>query len=254
MNRPAKARVRLSFERAAASYDSAAIVQRRICEQLLAGLPGSFQPDLILDAGCGTGYAHNLLRTRFPECSQLSLDLSMAMLRQNPGKGQRIAGDLERLPLRDRSIDLYWSSLAVQWCALEQVLAEARRVLKSGGQLAISTLGPATFHEMRSAFRTVDTHQHTLAFSPAAAIQQLLAEAGFATTTLLSRNETLHYPDLRSLLHAVKAVGANQLGAGRRAGLMSRSALSRLENAYERQRQTDGLPLSYDVILIYATS
>ena len=39
MTRPAKARVRQSFERAAPTYDSAADVQRRICDHLLAALP-----------------------------------------------------------------------------------------------------------------------------------------------------------------------------------------------------------------------
>lgn len=254
MNRPAKARVRLSFERAAASYDSAAIVQRRVCEQLLAGLFGEALPQHILDAGCGTGYARSLLQSRFPDAELLSLDLSLAMLRHTGKAHARIAGDLEQLPLRDHSIDLYWSSLAVQWCDLERVFEEARRVLQRDGQLAMSTLGPATFHELRTAFRTVDAHQHTLAFHPVEAIRKLLSRSGFASATLACRQETLHYPDLRSLLGAVKAVGANQVGPGRRTSLMSRSALTKLESAYEQQRQAEGLPLSYDIILIYATS
>ena len=61
MNRPSKDRVRQSFDRAAATYDSAAQVQRKVCQRLAAGLPVIFTPGVILDTGCGTGYALRLL-------------------------------------------------------------------------------------------------------------------------------------------------------------------------------------------------
>ena len=66
-----------------------------------------------------------------------------------------LAGDLEQLPLADASLDLYWSSLAIQWCDPLAVFREARRVLRPDGRLAVSTLGPATFHELREAFTAV---------------------------------------------------------------------------------------------------
>ena len=53
-------------------------------------------------------------------------------------------------------------------------------------------------------------------------------------------------------MRAVKAIGANQLGAGRRTGLLSRDALTRAELAAEALRTPDGLPLTYDVITLHA--
>ena len=64
---------------------------------------------------------------------------------------------------------------------------------------------------------------------------------------------TLHYPDLKTLLRAVKAIGAQNVGAGGRSGMMGRGAWQQLEAAYEAQRQSAGLPASYDVILAYAS-
>ena len=61
-----------------------------------------------------------------------------------------------------------------------------------------------------------------------------------------------HYADFKSLLRAVKAVGANQVGDGRRTGLMSRASFLRAEAAYEAQRTADGLPLTYDVLTLHA--
>lgn len=250
--RPSKARVRQSFERAAASYDSAADVQRRICTRLAAELPATPPPARLLDAGCGTGYARALLQARFPEADYLALDLSPGMLARLAAPCRRIAGDLEHLPLGNASIDLYWSSLAVQWCELAKALAEARRVLRPGGRLALASLGPDTFHELRAAFAGVDDYRHTLAFHSPAEIRQIASNAGLLAVAVHQHTEIAHYPDFRSLLKAVKAIGANQVGSGRRTSLMSRSDFSRAEAAFETQRTPAGLPLTYDVLTLSA--
>lgn len=251
MPRPPKARVRESFERAAATYDGAADVQRRICARLAEHLP-AFAPSRLLDAGCGTGYALARLQDRFPTAQALALDLSPAMLRRIGAACCRLAGDLEHLPLPGASIDLYWSSLAVQWCDLAAALREARRVLRSGGQLAIASLGPETFHELRHAFAGVDAFRHTLAFLSPDEIGEMASAAGFSAIELRRERELAHYGDFKSLLRAVKAVGANQVGEGRRTGLMSRSAFHRAESAFETLRTPAGLPLTYDVIFLSA--
>lgn len=251
MHKPAKARVRLSFERAAPTYDSAADVQRRICDRLLAGLP-DIRVDRLLDAGCGTGYAQSLLQARFPAAQALALDLSPAMLDRIAAPCCRLAGDLEHLPLADASLDLYWSSLAVQWCELALALREARRTLKPGGRLALASLGPATFHELRHAFAGVDEYRHTLSFHSPDEIRQIALASGFAAVDVQKSTEIAHYPDFKSLLKAVKAVGANQVGAGQRRSLMSRTAFARAEVAGETLRTPAGLPLTYDVITLYA--
>lgn len=251
MSKPSKARVRAAFEKAAGSYDQAAEVQRRICDRLLAGLP-PHAVDTLLDAGCGTGYALPALGRQFPGAIRLALDLSPGMLARVPAPNLRLAGDLEHLPLADATLDLYWSSLAIQWCELPKVLGEARRVLRPGGWLAVATLGPGTFGELRSAFASIDTHRHTIAFLSPAEIEACASAAGWSDIRLAQHTELAHYPQLRDLLRAVKAVGANQLGEGRRTALLSRQAFKQLETAYEQFRTEQGLSLSYDVISIYA--
>jgi len=252
MNKPSKSRIRQSFERAAASYDSAAEVQRRICGRLADSLPADLRPARLLDAGCGTGYAQALLQQRYPDAQALALDLSCAMLQRVATPCCRLAGDLEHLPLAAASIDLYWSSLAVQWCDLPTTLREARRILRQGGHLALASLGPETFHELRHAFAGVDAFRHTLAFQTPDEISAMAAGAGFTSIEIERATEVMYYPDFKSLLRSVKAIGANQVGDGRRPGLMSRNTFQRAEAAAESRRTPAGLPLTYDVIYLFA--
>ncbi len=251
MTRPSKARIRQSFERAAPTYDGAADVQRRICAQLAAGLP-DIAPKRFLDAGCGTGHAQADLQSRYPTALAIGLDLSPAMLRQLGLPCIRLAADLEHLPLADASLDLYWSSLAVQWCDLATALGEARRTLRSAGLAAMASLGPSTFRELRQAFSTVDRYRHTLSFHNPDEIREIADNLAFASVDTKENTIIAHYPDFKALLRAVKAIGANQVGDGRRTGLMSRAAFLRAEAAYEQLREPAGLPLTYDVIYLYA--
>ncbi|MBL8429981.1 MAG: malonyl-ACP O-methyltransferase BioC [Dechloromonas sp.] len=251
-HRPSKSRIRESFERAAPTYDGAADIQRRICAQLAAGLP-EIVPARLLDAGCGTGFAQAELQARFPNAHSVALDLSPAMLDRVAAPCCRVSGDLEHLPLADASLDLYWSSLAVQWCNLAIALSEAHRALRPGGLVALASLGPATFHELRHAFANVDDYRHTLSFHSENEMRNIAVNQGFAAVNTLKSTKTAHYADFKTLLRAVKAIGANQLGDGRRTSLMSRTTFQHAEAAYEQLRTSAGLPLSYDVIYLYAT-
>ena len=53
-----KKHLRNAFERAAASYDQAAVLQHEVSNRMLSRLEYiKYLPDIILDAGSGTGYS-----------------------------------------------------------------------------------------------------------------------------------------------------------------------------------------------------
>ena len=246
-------RVRESFDRAAASYDEAAIVQRQVCQLLLDDFRPATTPDSILDAGCGTGYGIGLLQRQWPAAQIIAVDFAPAMLAAaRRSVDLCIAADIEALPCRDASCSTWWSNLTVQWCDPEAVCREAHRVLRPHGELALSTLGPATFAELREAFASIDQHRHTISFSQPEAVAEALRRAGFAGIRLHRQTVSEHYPDLASLLRAVKDIGANAVGDGARSGMLGRRAWQRVQAAYERHRARDGLPARYDVSLAYA--
>lgn len=252
-----KHRVQRAFDKAAPHYAAAASLQHVVCDQLAQGLPNALSSPLhlpILDAGCGTGFGQRIFSTRYPERPLLALDIAPAMLQQIPvtPKLLRCQGDLEFLPIATASIALLWSSLSLQWCKLPRALQEAYRVLAPAGNIALATLSTETFLELRNAFSTVDHHFHTLTFLSQAEIEAAAQQAGFLDIRCQTHLETVFYPDLPTLLGAIKTLGANQLGANRRKGLLTPSALKRLTDAYEVLRTPQGLPLSYHVVRVYA--
>lgn len=249
---PPKKAIQHAFDRAAHRYDEAASLQKYVCKQLLDGLHLSEDTLDVLDAGCGTGLGSALIAQRYPKAQITQLDLSLAMLNQSVFP-KKILGDLEQLPIREHRFDLYWSSLSVQWCNLDQALHEAHRVLKPGGHLAIATLGLDTFQELRHAFAQLDPFNHTLAFLDSQQIHDLSLSRGFKNLKMQVETKISYHPNLTALLHSIKAVGANQISnANPAARKLSRSGFEKLSNAYETMRTPAGLPLRYQVIRVYA--
>lgn len=249
---PDKHQVAASFSRAAESYDSVAALQRAVGHELLARLPESSSPARWLDLGCGTGYFSRTLGERFPGAEGVAVDIAEGMLRHaRPLAGARhfVAGDAERLPLRDESCDLLFSSLALQWCGdFAAVLREARRVLRPGGVLAFSSLCVGTLRELRDSWQAVDGFVHVNRFRRFEDYQGLCAASGLQVLSLQSRPQVLHYPDVRSLTHELKALGAHNLNPGRPGGLTGRARMLALLAAYEQFRQPQGLPATYQVV------
>ncbi|MGY2376404.1 malonyl-ACP O-methyltransferase BioC [Pseudomonas sp. SDO524_S393] len=249
---PDKRQVAASFSRAAASYDSVAELQRAVGAQLLALVPPATLPQRWLDMGCGTGYFSRVLGERWPASQGVALDIAEGMLnhaRPLGGAQHFIAGDAERLPLQARSVDLIFSSLAVQWCAhFDAVLSEAFRVLQPGGVMAFASLCVGTLGELRDSWRAVDGLVHVNRFRTFEAYQQLCAVSGLRVVNLERQPHVLHYPDVRSLTHELKALGAHNLNPGRPGGLTGRARIAALVQAYERFRQAEGLPATYQVV------
>ncbi len=247
----AQVRIARAFSRAAASYDQAATLQRQVAERLLQGLPASVTGP-ILDLGAGTGVYAQTLGQRYPEAPLLLLDLAPGMLqfaRQRLGaRAVYLQGDAEQLPLADQSLELVFSSLAIQWCReFSRVLAELKRVLRPGGHALLATLAAGSMPELARAWQAVDAEPHHNRY-PAAEQQRAQAEAsGLQLIDWQVAPVRLFYPDLRALTAELKSLGVNTV-LGRPRPHLNRRALARLTAAYEQMRTPAGLPLSYQVI------
>lgn len=251
-----KRAVRKAFDHAAATYDSAAAVQREVCARLAVlaeRCPPASPPLRILDAGCGTGHALSLLAAQYPAASRLGVDFAPSMLVRARCDGPEttlLCGDLEALPLANGSVDAVWSSLSLQWCDPDRAVREFARVLAPGGMAWVATLAPGTLGELREAFLAVDDEQHVIGFLPPHVWLEVAREAGFRVVAQQRTQASVLAPDLRGILRHLKSIGANRVSAGQRAPL-SRSEWRTLEACYEGFRREDGmLSATYDVFML----
>jgi malonyl-CoA O-methyltransferase len=270
--------VRHAFERAAASYDASAVLQREVGQRMAERLVlVKLQPAAILDAGCGTGDALSELSVRYPDAFLIGLDLAYAMLDSARRRttaanaaeqsflarllGTRAAhrdpalvcGDVCRLPLATGSFDLVWSNLTLQWIndALG-VFGEFHRALRVGGLLMFTTFGPDTLKELRSAFAGVDGATHVSRFIDLHDVGDMLVQVGFADPVMDMETITLTYSDATTMMRKLKAIGAHNATVGRPRGLTGRGRWKRVLAALETFRRDGRLPLTYEVVYGHA--
>ena len=252
--------VRAAFDRASAHYEAAAVLQARVADELLNRLElFKFTPGVVLDLGAGTGRMTSELKRRYRRALIVALDLAPGMLREARKHQQlfrrfeRVCGDAMRLPFADASVDVVVSSLMLQWCdPPDPAFAEIRRVLKPGGLVAFSTLGPDTLRELRTAWAEADgtsnTYNHVNHFTDMHDVGDALVRAGLSEPVLDVDRLQLTYPDALALMRDLKAIGAHNVTAGRPRVLLGRERLRRMQDAYETFRRDGRLPATYEVV------
>lgn len=263
--------VQRAFSRAAASYDQAADIQRQVVNLLIDRLPenpfatiGTARKPRIIDIGCGTGFAFSALNARFPNADLIGVDFSEGMLRQVSRRQnlQKIGGNATFLPFTNACADLVISSMTYQWCALDQALGEAHRVLRPGAYVVFSTLTGDTFCELRHAFSGIDDAPHVLPLLSPETIATTLADAGFVAAEFYRAPCIARFTNSRALFASIRQTGASEVSpespeqtgsAGRRRGLLGKAAYATITSRLQALADAQGLvPLTYDVLYILA--
>ena len=255
-----KNQARLAFSKAASTYDDSAMLQREIGDRMLQRLDYiRKEPQVILDAGAGTGHCTRHLLKRYPKAHTIALDFALPMVqfsRQHRHWFNRPSGlcaDLEQLPLADRSVDLIISNAAIQWCTdLQTTFREFRRVLKPGGLLMFTTFGPDTLKEIREAWACVDDESHVSPFMDMHDVGDALVGAQFADPVVDMEMITMTYCEIRPLLADIKAIGAHNVTDERHRGLTGKARMQAFFEAYEKFRSDDVLPSTWEVVYGHA--
>ena len=271
--------VRRAAERAAATYDDAAVLQREVGRRMAERLAlVKLQPETILDAGCGTGEALVELTARYPDATIIDLDFAPAMVRaaklraaalRTPhaglaakilrarsaarGASAFVCADATRLPLKSNSVDLAWSNMMLPLIAEPTAtFAEFLQALRVGGLLMFTTLGPDTLKELRAAFAGIDRATHVGRFIDMHDVGDMLVEAGFADPVMDAEMITLTYADGGAMMRELKATGSHNVTLGRPRGIMGRARWARMLAALERFRREGRLPATFEIVYGHA--
>ncbi|WP_206954669.1 methyltransferase domain-containing protein [Trinickia acidisoli] len=283
--------VRRIFDRRAAKFGEVAFLPREIAGRMRERLDYiKVNPTSMLDAGCGMGDDLPLLRERFPEAPLAGVDLSYSMLtralphavgdtgwrrllpaalqRSLGARGPRLAqADFAALPFAAGAFDFIWSNLALHWHAQpDLVLPEWARVLKSGGLLMFSTLGPDTLRELRGAYAEVEAAHglpsaaHVIDFVDMHDLGDMLVESGFEIPVMDQETLTITYRSPQSLLADVRRWGAyphrravaGENGSPAAVAHARRLHAALLEALEARRRADDTIALTFEVIYGHA--
>ena len=219
------------------------------------------EPRRILDLGCGTGPDQEALARRYPSAQRILADFAWpALVRAQPPRTllrnlfsrsrnpTAVCTDASALPLATGCMSLVWSNLMLNWLSDPMpALAEAHRVLETGGLLMFSTLGPDTLRQLREALedtagkrihRFIDMHD----------IGDALVRAGFSDPVMDMEMLTITYPDVDALLSDLRLTGSNNASRSRPRGLTGRNAWAALRASLEGLRQADGLAISFEIV------
>jgi malonyl-CoA O-methyltransferase len=253
---------RRAFEKAAGTYDDAAVLQNEIGDRLMERLDYiRLQPRRVLDLGSGTGMFTSALMKRYRKADVVALDIAQPMLqrvKQRAGwfrKPGCVCGDTESLPFANDSFDFIFSNLMLQWCTdLEATFIELRRVLSPGGLLMFTTFGPDTLMELRASWEAVDGYTHVNSFIDLHDVGDSLLHTRWAEPVMDSERITVTYRELRTLMQDLKHIGAHNVTSGRPRGLTGKRHLQQLVEAYEPFREDGVLPASYEVVYGHAWS
>jgi SAM-dependent methyltransferase len=170
------------------------------------------------------------------------------MARQADAARLAIAADEEALPLREGSIDLVTSALALQFVDdLPGTLLQIRRALKPDGLLLAALAGGDTLTELRQAFAVAEVEIEdgiSPRIAPFADIRDLgglLQRAGFALPVTDVERVTVRYASPIALMHDLRRMGATNAMVERRRRPLRRATLERMVDIYaDRFADRDG--------------
>ncbi len=172
-------RVRRYFDELAGKFGRQYVPGRSwkaIAETLLKLLP----PMVIADLGAGEGTMSQLMAQRAKKVIAVDSSEKMVEFGSDLARRHKLAnleyrlGDLEDVPIRTGTVDLAFLSQALHHASHpEKAVAEAWRILKPGGRIAVLDLNRHHFEEARDMYADL-----WLGFSETE-LERLLAGAGF---------------------------------------------------------------------------
>ncbi len=230
-----------NFAKAHATYAKSAVVQERMCHQLLAMMTSALphmSPQSILEIGCGVGTLTKLY-TQLWTPDRLYLN-DLYEIRPHV-QAQLLIGDIEKMDLP--MVDMVLSSSALQWMKdLPHLFECIYQALSSDGVFAFASFGKDNLKEIK-ALTGVGLEYHGLD-----EIVTMLRQSGFHVIANHQGRQVLYFDDAKEVLRHIKETGVS---VGGRA--WTKSSLRAFYDDYASMFATEqGYPVSYDTLFVVA--
>ena len=240
------------FSRAASTYDQFATLQKQVGHKL-SKMIADRKHEVILDAGCGTGFLSEAIKQKANY--YIGSDLAMGMLAYSKRTYQNkswLAADIEALPFAANSLDTIFSNLVVQWSdQLELLLKNWYNRITEGGRVIFSTLLENTLYELNSCSKNIDQARHVNTFLPASSLTAICQQLPYSSVEIVFEKIVLEYDQPELVLKDLKGIGATFIQRGGRKGLMKRKQLTELLDNYKQFTLSNGkIPATYEVAYV----
>lgn len=248
-------KVRKAFTDSAKQYDILTSLHKEIGRELVKKTL-KLDAQVIVDVGCGTGYAANKAKFFYPDSTIIGLDIAEGMLVKAQELHEGIAidwiqADAQYLPFKNNSVDLLLSNLAYQWAAdLNKAFAEAYRSLKQKGVLNITLFGGRTCHELFDALLSTNKEFKYRIIPTVDDVRTAMSQAGFDDIKVDFELIKIEFGSIHDLLGWLRDIGANNMGDNKQ--FLGKDMLARANEHYRRiHSYNQGICASFEVIWAY---
>lgn len=216
------------------------------------------KPELILDWWGELGASGALLAQAYPKARRIMVEpdaqwaaRSRAALGRGWWSALRRGPAVEVMTSTDElpaGAQLIWSNMALHAVVEPPLWFERwQRLLRVGGFVMFSCLGPDTLRELRELYARLGWPAPTPGFVDMHDLGDMLMQAGFADPVMDQETLTLRYASSQAALRDLRALGGNT-APDRMQGLRTPRWRRELERELERLKQADGqLSLSFEV-------
>ena len=235
--------VESQFDRAAATYDSVADLQRHMGNSLLNRIQATDVAidSQLIDLGCGTGeLLKQLEQASFSNLVGLDLSSQMiAIAKQKAPSASFLHAEIESVPVDGESFDIVVSNAAIQWCDTERATGEIGRLLRPEGKLWLTAFTEGTLRQWHDAFVSGGFESRVHALPCQQEIEATFVAAAFDNVKIQSRKQTASFDSIDSMFASIRRLGASN-ATSLRSRSITRSEYLSLKKHFQSLLESNG--------------